>query len=114
MAQEEVECSHPTQFITVSASFSYAMFLTSILNWMVRQSTETETCMNSVERVISMSSVEQEAPAVIDSNRPPENWPSQGEEGILMAAFMHGWFTAVPPQWPACGCCLYGMGSRRN
>lgn len=34
--------------------------------------------MNSVERLIEYKPMATEAPAVIEDNRPAENWPSQG------------------------------------
>lgn len=34
--------------------------------------------MNSVERIKEYLDVEQEAVAIVEKNRPPENWPSQG------------------------------------
>jgi len=34
--------------------------------------------MNSVERIKEYLDVEQEAERIIEKNRPPENWPSQG------------------------------------
>ncbi|KAI8618287.1 P-loop containing nucleoside triphosphate hydrolase protein [Chytriomyces sp. MP71] len=40
---------------------------------------QTEVAMNAVERVkYYASEVETEAPAVIDGNRPPQNWPASG------------------------------------
>ncbi|GFR41153.1 hypothetical protein Agub_g1817 [Astrephomene gubernaculifera] len=56
-----------------------ALNLTGIMNWMVRQTTELEVNMNSVERMIEYDRYEEEAPAVIECSRPPANWPAQGE-----------------------------------
>ena len=56
----------------------YALSVTQTLNWMVRQSCEIETNIVSVERIKEYSEIEQEAPAIIDSNRPLDNWPQQG------------------------------------
>lgn len=55
-----------------------ALNLTGIMNWMVRQSTDLEVNMNSVERMIEYNKYPEEAPAVIDFNRPPAEWPKQG------------------------------------
>lgn len=48
------------------------------MNWMVRQSTDLEVNMNSVERMIEYNQYEEEAPAVLPSSRPPHGWPSAG------------------------------------
>lgn len=40
--------------------------------------TEFEMNMNSVERILQYTRVEQEAPAVIPTNRPPTDWPTRG------------------------------------
>ncbi|EFJ52174.1 ABC transporter [Volvox carteri f. nagariensis] len=55
-----------------------ALNLTGIMNWMVRQTTELEVNMNSVERMVEYNRYDEEAPAVIESNRPPKNWPTEG------------------------------------
>lgn len=49
-----------------------------MMNWLVRMTAELEVSMNSVERLVEYNPLETEAPAVVDSNRPPESWPSQG------------------------------------
>jgi ABC-type multidrug transport system fused ATPase/permease subunit len=60
-------------------SLSYALQVTSSINWCIRQFTEIEIAMNAVERVAYYSNeLEQEAPAVIESTRPDAEWPSQG------------------------------------
>lgn len=50
-----------------------------ILNWLVRQATELEVNMNSVERVVEYERYAEEAPA--DSEpafEPPKGWPAHG------------------------------------
>ncbi|GIL72743.1 hypothetical protein Vretimale_4441 [Volvox reticuliferus] len=55
-----------------------ALNLTGIMNWMVRQTTELEVNMNSVERMVEYNRYNEEAPAVIEGSRPPKSWPSEG------------------------------------
>ncbi|XP_076820993.1 multidrug resistance-associated protein 1-like isoform X2 [Clavelina lepadiformis] len=62
----------------VGLSVSYAMQITQTLNWMVRQSSELETNIVAVERVEEYSNVKQEAPLIVDDERPPDNWPADG------------------------------------
>jgi len=59
-------------------SISYALQLTGILNWLVRQATEAETQMVSVERVLSYTKLATEAAPIVPENRPPEDWPARG------------------------------------
>jgi len=49
--------------------------------------TTVETQMNAVERVQQYSTMEQEPPEIIQSHRPPQNWP---ENGIIK--FENVWF----------------------
>jgi len=46
---------------------------------MVRQTTELEVNMNSVERLIEYDSQPPEAPAIVPSHRPLPSWPTRGE-----------------------------------
>ncbi|KAM0253097.1 hypothetical protein ACHAQJ_007419 [Trichoderma viride] len=59
-------------------SLSYAMNFTENVLWLVRQYGMNEQNMNSVERVKEYLDVEQEAEAIIEDSRPPENWPAKG------------------------------------
>jgi len=59
-------------------ALSYAMGLTTYLNWLVRMLTDTEAYMNSVERVNYYATLPTEAPAEIEENRPSAGWPSAG------------------------------------
>lgn len=64
----------------VGLSLSYALSLTQVLAFMVRNVVDTENNMNSVERCRSYTlKIEQEAPASLpdDSKIPPE-WPDRG------------------------------------
>ena len=59
-------------------SLSYAIGFAENILWLVRLYAMNEQNMNSVERIKEYLEVEQEAAAIVDSNRPPANWPSQG------------------------------------
>lgn len=59
-------------------SLSYAMNFTENVLWLVRQYAMNEQNMNSMERVKEYLEVEQEADAIVEDNRPPENWPDKG------------------------------------
>ncbi|KAM7197693.1 P-loop containing nucleoside triphosphate hydrolase protein [Rhypophila sp. PSN 637] len=63
----------------VGLAMSYALQITTSLNWIVRQSVEVETNIVSVERVLEYASLPSEAPEIIHRNRPPVSWPSRGE-----------------------------------
>lgn len=62
----------------VGLSVSYALQVTQSLNWIVRMTVEVETNIVSVERILEYSRLTPEAPEIIESNRPPVLWPSQG------------------------------------
>lgn len=57
---------------------SQALNTTQTLNWVVRSASEVEQNIVSVERVMSYTNVEPEAPYVTDV-KPPKNWPRQGK-----------------------------------
>lgn len=59
-------------------SLSYAIGFADNILWLVRLYAMNEQNMNSVERIKEYLEVEQEAPAIVEDNRPPQNWPSQG------------------------------------
>eukprot|EP01130_Rhizamoeba_saxonica_P012730 TRINITY_DN5400_c0_g1_i3.p1 TRINITY_DN5400_c0_g1~~TRINITY_DN5400_c0_g1_i3.p1 ORF type:complete len:1259 (-),score=257.85 TRINITY_DN5400_c0_g1_i3:635-4294(-) len=61
----------------VGLSITYALNLTSQLNWLVRMSTEVETQLVAVERTESYATMTTEAPAVVHP-RPAADWPSEG------------------------------------
>jgi ABC-type multidrug transport system fused ATPase/permease subunit len=64
----------------VGLSLSYALQVTGMLTWMIRQTVELENNMNSVERSkYYTDSLPQEAPAEIEGAVPPKGeWPSAG------------------------------------
>jgi ABC-type multidrug transport system fused ATPase/permease subunit len=64
----------------LSLAVTYSLQLTGVMNWLVRQASETEVQMNGVERLLFYAEeLEQEAPPVIPENRPASSWPSKGE-----------------------------------
>jgi len=62
----------------VGLAMSYALQITSSLNWIVRQTVEVETNIVSVERVLEYARLPSEAPEVIRRHRPPISWPASG------------------------------------
>ncbi|KAJ3296180.1 hypothetical protein HK104_001918 [Borealophlyctis nickersoniae] len=61
-------------------SMSYALEVTQTINWCIRQFTDTEVAMNSVERIEHYAyKIDVEADAIVPSNRPPPGWPQTGE-----------------------------------
>jgi ABC-type multidrug transport system fused ATPase/permease subunit len=59
-------------------SLSYAVGFAENILWLVRLYSMNEQNMNSVERIKEYLEVEQEAAAIVEKNRPEENWPSKG------------------------------------
>lgn len=63
----------------VGLSMSYALQITTSLNWIVRQTVEVETNIVSVERVLEYAALPSEAPEIIADKRPAVSWPAKGE-----------------------------------
>lgn len=63
----------------VGLSMSYALQITSALNWIVRQTVDVETNIVAVERVLEYARLPSEAPDIIANRRPPVAWPARGE-----------------------------------
>ncbi|CAG5865642.1 unnamed protein product [Menidia menidia] len=61
----------------VGLALSYAVTLTGMFQWGVRQSAEIENMMTSVERVVEYAELESEAPWETDK-QPPDDWPKTG------------------------------------
>uniref|UniRef100_A0A4W6FXP0 Multidrug resistance-associated protein 4 n=1 Tax=Lates calcarifer TaxID=8187 RepID=A0A4W6FXP0_LATCA len=61
----------------VGLALSYAVTLTGMFQWGVRQSAEIENMMTSVERVVEYAELESEAPWETDK-QPPHDWPKTG------------------------------------
>ncbi|XP_055352814.1 LOW QUALITY PROTEIN: multidrug resistance-associated protein 1-like [Paramacrobiotus metropolitanus] len=58
---------------------SYTLSVTSLLNWLVRMTSEVENYLVSVERVQEYTEIAQEADWVRHDKRPPKNWPHEGK-----------------------------------
>ncbi|KPM46020.1 Metal resistance protein YCF1 [Neonectria ditissima] len=63
----------------VGLAMSYALQITTSLNWIVRQTVEVETNIVSVERVLEYAALPSEAPEIIADKRPAVSWPAKGE-----------------------------------
>ncbi|XP_073399008.1 multidrug resistance-associated protein 1 [Dendrobates tinctorius] len=63
----------------VGLSVSYALQVTTYLNWLVRMSSELETNIVAVERVKEYADLEQEAPWTLQHTTPESNWPHEGK-----------------------------------
>ncbi|PNY27582.1 ATP-dependent bile acid permease [Tolypocladium capitatum] len=59
-------------------SLSYAMNFTENILWLVRLYGMNEQNMNAMERIKEYLDLEQEAPPVVEENRPPASWPDKG------------------------------------
>ncbi|KAI2637307.1 metal resistance protein YCF1 [Xylaria nigripes] len=62
----------------VGLAMSYALQITTSLNWIVRQTVEVETNIVSVERILEYARLPSEAPEIIPRHRPPVAWPANG------------------------------------
>ncbi|GFG33086.1 hypothetical protein Cfor_12110, partial [Coptotermes formosanus] len=63
----------------VGLAITQAIGLTGMLQWGMRQSTELENQMTSVERVLEFTNIEQEPPLYSPPDKmPPQSWPSEG------------------------------------
>jgi ATP-binding cassette subfamily C (CFTR/MRP) protein 1 len=67
----------------VALAMSYALQITTSLNWIVRQTVEVETNIVSVERVLEYAALPSEAPEIVPDNRPPVAWPAKGEVELV-------------------------------
>nr|XP_043628755.1 ABC transporter C family member 3-like [Erigeron canadensis] len=61
---------------------TYGLTLNMLQGWVVWTLTNLENKIISVERIFQYSSIPSEPPLVIESNRPDDQWPSQGEVDI--------------------------------
>jgi ATP-binding cassette, subfamily C (CFTR/MRP), member 2 len=61
---------------------TYGLTLNNLQGWVLWTSTDLENKIISVERIFQYSSIPSEPPLVIESNRPDDQWPSQGEVDI--------------------------------
>jgi len=56
-----------------------AASITGDLSWYVRQATQLESQMNTVERILHYTATPSEAPLIIEDHRPPPEWPNHGK-----------------------------------
>ncbi|KAJ9163266.1 hypothetical protein P3X46_022952 [Hevea brasiliensis] len=63
---------------TMGLLLSYTLNITNLLSGVLRQASRAENSFNSVERVGTYIDLPSEAPAIIESNRPPSAWPASG------------------------------------
>ena len=63
---------------SVGLSLSYALNVTGTLNMLVRQSSEVETNMVSVERIREYQEIKEEAAFDLPENDPGQDWPENG------------------------------------
>ncbi|KAF9219839.1 P-loop containing nucleoside triphosphate hydrolase protein [Gyrodon lividus] len=70
---------------TAGLCITSAMTFTSSVYWACRFWTALELDLNSVERVVEYLDLPQEAPAIIESNRPPAYWPSSTSDSPLVS-----------------------------
>ncbi|XP_055346994.1 multidrug resistance-associated protein 1-like [Paramacrobiotus metropolitanus] len=62
----------------IGLSISYSLSVTQVMNWMVRNISDLESNVVSVERIKEYSEIPNEASWVIDGKRPPKDWPPAG------------------------------------
>ena len=63
---------------SVALGLSYCINLTSLFQWGVRQSAETEIFMTSAERIDEYSYIPSESNFYKGESEPPINWPTEG------------------------------------
>jgi len=59
-------------------SVSYALQVTGALNMVVRMTSDLETYVVSVERILEYADCPKEAPPIVENNRPSRSWPDSG------------------------------------
>ncbi|KAI4303677.1 hypothetical protein MLD38_039277 [Melastoma candidum] len=91
---------------TMGLLLSYTLNITNLLSGVLRQASRAENSLNSVERVGVYIDLPSEAPAIVESNRPPSSWPSSGsikfEDVVLryrpeLPPVLHGLSFTVSP-----------------
>lgn len=74
---------------SVGLLLSYTLQITTMLNQLMRSTTQIENEMNSVERMCQLAlHLEQEAPYVLNDREPPPEWPFEGSlkfENVCMS-----------------------------
>ena len=49
-----------------------------VVSWLIRQTTQLEVNMNSIERMVEYLNYDTEKDDIVPDNRPPADWPSKG------------------------------------
>ena len=62
----------------VGLAISNAIAITGLLNWAVRNQTEVQQYLASVERILHYSRLPVEAAPIVPGNRPKAEWPAEG------------------------------------
>ncbi|XP_015787127.1 canalicular multispecific organic anion transporter 2-like [Tetranychus urticae] len=60
-------------------ALSYALQMTQILNFLIRQVSNVENSVVSIERCLEYTKIESEAIWIDDNNQPRKTWPEKGE-----------------------------------
>ncbi|GAA0146210.1 ATP-binding cassette [Lithospermum erythrorhizon] len=85
---------------------SYALNITSLLTAVLRLASLAENSLNAVERVGTYIEMPSESAAIIEDNRPPPGWPSEGSirfENVVLRyrpelpPVLHGITFTIPP-----------------
>jgi ABC-type multidrug transport system fused ATPase/permease subunit len=63
-------------------SLSWALQFVPQVNWLVRNYTQVEMDLNSVERVQEYLELDEEPPTIITNSRPSAAWPTEGRLSI--------------------------------
>ncbi|KAK8708770.1 hypothetical protein V6N13_059807 [Hibiscus sabdariffa] len=63
---------------TMGLLLTYTLNITRLLSGVLRQASRAENSLNAVERVGTYIDLPSEAPDLIESHRPPPNWPQAG------------------------------------
>ncbi|KAI0030296.1 hypothetical protein K488DRAFT_87904 [Vararia minispora EC-137] len=69
-----------TAGLCITSAMSFAMSV----YWTCRFWTNLELDLNSVERIVEYLDLPQEPPAMIQTNRPPANWPSSTSSNLIV------------------------------
>ena len=72
----------------VGLMLAYTINITGVFQQCIRQSTEVENHMTSVERVLEYCELESEAPSITDV-RPPSDWPQRGSIRLKNMSFAY-------------------------
>ncbi|EMD39008.1 hypothetical protein CERSUDRAFT_104287 [Gelatoporia subvermispora B] len=86
---------------TAGVCITSAMNFTMSVYWACRFWTALELDLNSVERVVEYLNLPQEAPAIIESNRPPAYWPSSSSPNRDSLIAVEDLVVKYAPELPA-------------